>query len=363
MTVARPRLAGSVLALLASAISAAEEPPPGGGRGAGPGPGAERDEVIRRLDRVERKLDRLEELLRIIYGDRLRRAEAIAADEGLASAIDRVEERYGLSGVAAALTSEGIRELVDLRNRLARAAAERGQRLFARDPDVHRVVAALAARPEFMEKNARRLVVSISGGDPGAAAHLVAGLLPSPPDARGEDGEPGAEAARREGGDASSANPGVVEAALFGSFRAEGPELVRRLSEFARSVPAEEARVHLLAQAAAARAGDEGASKRLVEALRGAKAHSALAQQIAGELEAAGSDLCFVVYLELLRDERYAFAAARAFERIEGFDRRVDWREVRERAEELHDEYGDWLERNRERLSYVPQRRRFKLLP
>jgi len=322
------------------------------------------------LDRVESKLDRLDATLRRLYGDRLARLEALAADEALAAAVKSVEARYGIAGVADAITSDDLDGLVGLHRKLASAAAEHGRAEFARDPDIHRILAAMAARREYLQQNGRRLILAIAGQDAGAAGSLVAGLL-------------------------DSKSAAAHEAALWAAPRAEGERLAARLSEYAARIGPDDIRLDALAQAAATAHGDARAAGRLAElaatlvrsALPATSASAAgepssggapgrrgregtpyaaagkpgarFCQEIAAELAAAGSPIAFSVYAELLRDESYAFAAAQAFARINGFQRRIGWSEVKEKREEVYKDFRAWLGLNGPRLRYDRQRMMF----
>lgn len=315
----------------------------------GPAPPAEIDtaDVIARLDRIESrldsledKLDRLDELLRLLFASRLRRVELLARNESLGRAIVALEERYSIRNIAEALTEDDIEKLVTLRRSLAGAAARVGARKFASDPDAVTVLAAMAGRRDFLVPHGRTFLTGLAGRDMEALAVLVLALLE-----RREPDEPD--------------SPGAKEAALWAAPRARGALLGTRLSEFAGEADEGKPRLYALAQAAAAAHGDGDAAKRLTRAVREGTVAGAFAHQLAGELAAAGSTAAFAIYLELLRDERYAFAAGQAFNRINGFERRIGWREVREKREEVYEEFKTWLEQNREKLRYDEAKRRF----
>jgi hypothetical protein len=287
-----------------------------------------------RLDALEEKIDRLDELLRLLFASKLRRVELLRENEELGRAIPAVEERYSVRNVAEALTEEDAEKLVSLRRSLAGASARAGAAAFAADPDVIDVLAAMAERGDFLTRHGRTFLAGITGRDKEALGALVLSLL------------------ERD-------SPGAWEAALWGAPRATGAPLARRLSEFAREADEENRRIHALAQAAAAAHGDGDATERLTVAITEGSVDGAFANQLAGELAAAGSGAAFDVYLELLGNERFAFAASQAFNRIRGFDRRIAPREARENGEALHEEISAWLERNREKLRYEAATRRF----
>lgn len=304
------------------------------------------DRIEARLDSLERKLDRLDGLLRMLFASRLRRVELLREDEELGLAIPAVEERYSMRNIAEALTEDDIEKLAGLRKTLARAAARAGAGRFASDPDAVAVLAAMAGRGDFLARHGRTFLAGVVGREREALGKLVLALL--------ERDSPGAQeaalwAAPRAGGTAGA--EGAPQGVLFGE----------RLSAFAREVDEGDARLYALAQAAAAAHGDTDAAVRLALAVREGRVAGALALQLAGELTAAGSKAAFGIYLELLRDERYAFAASQAFNRIRGFGRRVGAREVHENRDGLYEEFRTWLERNRERLRYDEAVRRFSV--
>jgi hypothetical protein len=313
--------------------------------------------VREKIELVDEKLDRLEALLRSIHGERLRRIERIAAEPELAGAITRIEERYALRSVGEALVADDPARLVKLQWDLARAATERGELEFARDPDVVRLVAAMAERREYVTAHGRTAVASILRRDPEAAGVLVGALL----EFRGEETSassvepPGAP----DGPRAGRADTGAHEVALWAALRAKGRGLGGRLSDYARAVGKEKPRLAALANAAAAAHGDELASARLAELVRSGAVKGLFANQLAMRLHAAGCKVAFRVHLELVLDRDYAYTAAQTFGRIGGFGRRVLRAEVLGDPKELHDELKAWLERNWSKLRHDPARRRF----
>jgi len=326
----------------AATAAAAEGPaaaPPPEPAARGPDLGAELavglSRAEERLASLEARLGRIEALLRTIYGERIRRAEALSADAELASAVAAVEERYGLAGAGEALTADGTAALVEFVKRLAQAASARGPSVFAADRDVQRLLAGIARRSEFLSEHGQTLVWSVSCGDERALETLVEALLST-----------GQDSAR--------------EAALWAAPRLErGGQWGARLAALARSNRSDSPRLRALALAAAAAHGDAESSRALAELVRERAVPGAFALRLAGELRAAGSPVAFRVYLELLRDEQYTFAAAQAFSRIEGFDRRIGWREAREEREKLYDEFRAWLDQNDRRLRFDATRGRF----
>jgi hypothetical protein len=72
--------------------------------------------------------------------------------------------------------------------------------------------------------------------------------------------------------------------------------------------------------------------------------------RVASNLRAAGSVVALRAYLELVLDEKYAYAAAQAFSAVDGFGRVIGWREVRDGRRGLRDELDDWYRRNRSKL-------------
>jgi hypothetical protein len=214
--------------------------------------------IREKIELVDEKLDRLEALLRSVHGERLRRIERIAAEPELAGAIARIEERYALRSVGEALVSDEPARLLKLQLNLARAAAERGELEFARDPDVVRLVAAMAERREYVTAHGRTAIASILRRDPEAAGVLVGALL----EFGGE--EPGAPLGPRAG----RTDTGAHEVALWAALRAKGRGLGGRLSDYARGVGEESPRLAALANAAAAAHGDELASERLAGLVR-----------------------------------------------------------------------------------------------
>ena len=297
---------------------------------------AQLDKLEGRLDRLERKLDGLESLLRMIYAERIRRIEKIAADENLAAAVKELEERYGLRGVVDDLASEDPERLNALQRSLSKAAAATGARAFVRDRAVVAVLAAMAERPDFMAKGARTFVSSIAGRDADASRELALALLASPPQ-------------------------GAHEAALWAAIRLASRELAPTVSGYARSLDVTNARLAGLAFAAASASGDAQAVERLSALVRGGTLPGPFAYQLANELRAVGAKAAFRVYLVLLLDEQYAFAAAQAFSRIEGFERRVSWREVKGDRRKLHDEFRTWLDGHWSSIEYDTQRGKFRL--
>lgn len=289
------------------------------------------------LLRLEAKLDRLEALLRLIYGLRIRRAEAIAADPRLASAIAAVEERYGLYGVGEALTADGTAALAELVKRLAQVASARGPATFAADRDVQTLLEAVASRPDFASEHAHNIVWPVSCGDVQALRTLIEVLL-------------------------ASGSPCAREAALWAALRLPrlADPLGARLAELAK---VESPQLRALALAAAAVQGNAEALRALEELLRGRELPGAWTFRLAGELRSAGTPLAFKVYLGLLLDEQYSFAAAQAFLRIDGFDRRIGWRESREERDKLYKEFSDWLERNWRALRFDAEKGRFTVGP
>ena len=80
---------------------------------------------------------------------------------------------YGIAGADEYLVSDEPGRVGALAKRLARASAERGALEFCSDPDVARVVAAVAERRDYMAEGGHRLVVSVAGGEPRAVGGLV----------------------------------------------------------------------------------------------------------------------------------------------------------------------------------------------
>ena len=290
-----------------------------------------------RLESLEDKLDRIDELLRLLFASKLRRVELLARNDELGRAIPAVEERYSIRNIAEALTEDDIERLAGLRKKLAGAAAAAGVADFAADPDVVAVLAAMAQRRDFLARHGRTFLTGVAGRDKEALGKLVLALL---------------ERNERD-------SPGAKEVALWAAPRAEGATLPARLSSLARELDEGEGRLYALAQAAAASHGDTDAAERLTRAVEEGEVSGAFAHGLAGELASAGSKAAFRIYLELVRDERYAFAASQAFNRIQGFDRRVGWREVRENRDGLYEEFKAWLERTYDRLHYEAALRRF----
>ncbi len=263
----------------------------------------------------------------------------LTANPELAEAIRNLAERYGIARIDEYLIADDSEGIAALARKLARASAERGALEFSSDPDVARVVGAVAARRDYMAENGHRLVVAIAGGGGEAAGALVARLLDLP-------------------------SPNAHEAALWAASFAEGEELAERLSSFAEDLRDDgeddtNARVALLAQAAAASHGDSSAEDALAKAVRSRSVDGAFALRVAANLRAAESVVALRVYVELVLDEKYAYAAAQAFSSIDGFGRVIGWREVKDGREGLHDELADWLRRNRANLR--PTRGRFRL--
>jgi hypothetical protein len=289
-----------------------------------------------RLERVEQKLDGLESLLRMIYAERIRRIERIAADEGLATAVKDIEERYGLRGVVDALAAEDPERLTALNRSLSKAAATTGERVFVRDRAVVTVLAAMASRPDFLKNSARTLVPSIAGRNIEAGRALAQALLETP-------------------------QQGAHEAALWATIKLASAELAPTISGYARSLDVTNARLAGLAFAAASACGDTQSIERLAALVRAGSLPGPYAYQIANELRSSGTKTAFRVYLELLLDEQYAFAAAQAFARIEGFQRRVSWREVKGERQKLHDEFRTWLDGHWSSIEYDKLRGRFTL--
>ncbi len=297
-----------------------------------------------RLERLEGKLDRLEALLRKVHGERLRRAEMLAADPALADAVRRLEERHGIAHADEYLIADETERVMALAKRLARTSVERGSLTFCSDPDVARVVGAIAGRSDYMAEGGHRLVVSVAGGEPEAVGALVEALL-----------DLGSTHAREA----------ALWAAPFAKIKIKetvgGEGLSGRLSRLAADRDADDARLALLAYAAAASHGDRAAEDALAEIVRSRAVDGAFALRVATNLRAARSAVAFRVYLELVRDEKYAYAAAQAFSAVGGFGRTIGWREVREGRDGLYDELADWLRRNRARLR--SDRGRFSLEP
>ena len=308
------------------------------------------DAVIDRLDRLEsrlkrldEKLDRLEALLRAVHGERLRRVEAISADPAFAGAVRGLAERYGIAGADEYLIADDPARISSLVKQLARVSAERGPLEFCSDPDVARVVGAIAGRRDYMAAGGQRLVVSIAGGNAEAAAALVGRLLDLPSAAAHEAALWASPFARD-----ADAPPG-------------GGELARRLSRFAAELEdtEENARLALVARAAAAAHGDRAAEDALAELVRSGAVDGAVVLRVASNLRAAGSVVALRACVELVIDEKYAYAAAQAVSAVDGFGRVIGWREVKDGRRALRDELDDWLRRNRARIRHT--RGRFRL--
>ena len=318
---------------------------PSAAQGDAPSPAPAPDrEIADRLDRLEAHLarleasvERLEGLFRDVFGERLRRAEAVAADPALAAAVTAVETRYAVRGTIDALISEETEKLSALHRSLSRAAA-RSPRAFAADPDVTTVLAAMAARADFLSGCVGTFVTALAGTDLEAARVMALALLERPAD-------------------------GAQEAALWAAIRARDPALRPRLAAFAAGVDPGRGQLAALAAAAAAASGDAASADRLVAVARSETLPRGFVYQLATELRNAGDRTAFLIFLELLADEQYAFAAAQAFGRIDGFDRRVGWREVKEGRDALRDEFKAWLDRSWAGLRYDAQRARFTVAP
>lgn len=300
------------------------------------------DGLESRLERLDEKLDRLEALLRAVHGERLRRVEALSADPAFAAAARGLAERHGIANVEEYLLAEDPARTALLVKRLARVSAERGAFKFCSDPDVARVAGAVAARRDYMAAGGQRLVVSIAGGNAEAVAALVTALIDLP------------SAAAREA---------ALWAAPFArdAESTAGNGLGRRLSHFAAELDdvEENARLALVARAAAASHGDSAAEDALAELVRSRVLDGALVLRVAANLRAAGSVAALRVYVELVLDEKYAYAAAQAVSAVDGFGRVIGWREVKEGRRALRDELDDWLRRNRARIRHT--RGRFRL--
>jgi hypothetical protein len=326
----RPHAVALVAALSLAPLAVAQDDAP-------PTPAvapADAADLAARLDRLERqvalldgKLDRLETLLRSIYAERIRRADAVNADPALTAAIRSVEERYHVRGALDGLIADDPDGLAALHTRLAKAAAAAGVKAFARDPEVATLLAAMASCAEYLAKDAPGFVVSITGRDLDATRSLALNLLDRP-------------------------HPGPHEAALWAAVKAAGPELLPTLRAYAASVDVTDSRRAALAYAAAAASGDASAAQRLVDVVAGGALPGAFTYQLANELRAAGRTIAFRVYAELLLDEQYAFAAAQAFARIDGFSRRVGWREVKDERRKLYEEFRAWLDGHWSSLVY-----------
>jgi hypothetical protein len=293
------------------------------------------DGLERRLERLDRKIDELTMLLTTVYGERIRRAEALAADRELAAAIRAVESRYRITGALDAFVSDDPEALEALHGRLARASAG-DPRAFASDHDVVVLLAAMASRPACLARLSSTFVTALSGRDADATRALGMALL-----ARGE--------------------PGAQEAALWALLRAGHRSLGPRLAAHAGAVDPARPKLAALAAAAATASGDTPSLGRLNAFVRGAQLPPAFVYRLANELRSAGSRAAFRLYAELLAEERYAFAAAQAFARIDGFTRRVGWREVKDGRERLRAEFSSWLDANWSSLVYDRPRARFVL--
>ncbi len=308
------------------------------------------DELNSRLERLEDMLDRIETLLRDVHGERLRHIEALAVDPEIVDAIGRIEERYALTGVTDALTAIDDKKVLALQYELSRAAAERDEIAFARDPDVAIVVAAMAARRDYFDKYGHKVVTAVMGRRVAAAAALVESLLELPSESAHEAalwgalGIPLMQSGTLRGGAAPDAS---LE------------PLRRRLSAYALDVGEKKPRFAALACAASAVHGDERATDELARLVRSGAISGWLGNKLAGELRRGGSKSAFKIYLALLLDERYAVSVAGVYNMIDGFDRRVNPRDVRLERKKLHGEFSDWLERNWALLRFDPARRRF----
>jgi len=297
---------------------------------------AERLEAVEsRLTRLEEKLDRLEALLRAVHGERLRRAEVLAADPALAEAIRNLAERHGIARADEYLVADAPARVAALAKKLARASSERGPMEFCSDLDVIRVVGAVAGRRDYMAEGGHRLVVSVAARDARAAGALVAGLLDLP-------------------------MPHAHEAALWGAPFAGGEATAERLSRFAGGVDADDTRLALLAFAAAACHDSRAAEDAMAEIVRSGAVDGAFVIRVAANLRAAGKVVALRAYAELVLDEKYAYAAAQAFSSVEGFGRVIGWREVKDNRPGLRDELADWFRRNRSRLRV--ERGRFRVV-
>ncbi|MHC5059289.1 MAG: hypothetical protein ACYTKD_31940, partial [Planctomycetota bacterium] len=287
------------------------------------------DRLESRLERLEEKLDGLEALLRTVHGERLRRAEMLASDPALADAVRNLAERYGVARADEYLIADESARVGALAKKLARTSAERGPLEFCSDPDVAQVVGAIAGRRDYMAESGHRLVVSIAGREGGAAGALVVHLLDLP-------------------------SPDAHEAAMWGAPFAERDGLGERLSRFAADLEADangdDARLALLARAAAAAHGDRAAEDAMAKLVRSGAVDGAVVLRVASNLRTAGSVVALRAYLELVLDEKYSYAAAQAFSSIDGFGRVIGWREVKDGRPGLRDELADWLRRNRSKL-------------
>jgi hypothetical protein len=221
-------------------------------------------------------------------------------------------------------------------------------------------------------------VVSVAGGEPRAVGELVGWLLEFPsrgareaalwaaPFARGGRTERAGGAARALVERLLETPPdGAPLAETDGTGGVEDEALAGRLSRFAARFPVDEddgdsdARLALLAHAAAAAHGDARAEDAMADLVRSGEVDGAFALRVAANLRAAKSVVAFRVHLELVLDEKYAYAAAQAFSSVDGFGRTIGWREVKDKRDGLHDELADWLRRNRARLRF--DRGRFRL--
>jgi len=293
------------------------------------------DAVEERLARLEEKLDRLEALLRAVHGERLRRARILTSDPELATAIRNLAERHGIAHADEYLVADDPARVGALAKKLARASAEFGPMEFCSDLDVIRVVGAVAGRRDYMAEGGHRLVVSVAGRDAAAAGALVAGLLDLP-------------------------MPDAHEAALWGAPFAGGEATAERLTRFSAGVDAEDARMALLALAAAASHGDRGAEDAMAELVRSGAVDGAFVIRVAANLRAAGKVVALRAYAELVLDGKYAYAAAQAFSSVDGFGRVIGWREVKDNRRGLRDELADWFRRNRSNVRV--ERGRFRVV-
>lgn len=335
-----PASAAVFVALACAAVARAQGeaiPPPPDAAAAAADLAARLGELEVHLARLEQKIDRLEELLHRIYGEKIRRAEMLAADPAAAAAIRAVESRYRVRGITDALISDDPEKLVALHRALSRAASGGDVRAFARDPDVAALLAAMAGRPEFLAESGGTLVVALTGRDLEATRDLSMALLARP-------------------------EQGAQEAALWAAVRARAPEAAPRLVAFARAVDPASATLGTLAAAAAAAAGDSSSVARLLSFVRSDQIARAFVYRLANELAAAGSPVAFRLYVELLDDRQYVFAAAQAFSRIQGFERPVvGWREAKEDRDKLRGEFSAWLDAHWARLAWDEARSEFTI--
>jgi hypothetical protein len=194
----------------------------------------------------------------------------------------------------------------------------------------------MAARRDYLTKNATRIVAGLTARDDEATRTIVRGLL-------------------------EQAEPAAHEAALWAAIGVGGPELLPTVSAYAASVAPDQLRLAALALSAAAASGDAPSERRLLDVVRKEELPRSYVYELANSLRSAGKSVAFRVYAELLLDEKYAFAAAQAFSGIEGFTRRVDWREVKEERTKLYDEFRTWLDEHGSGLAFDEMHSRFKM--